>query len=118
VTTTINDIGKYLEKHAKIGEPVTYGQLLSQFPALPPLDGNWRSHPLCSMFGELDDDDHRHGRPFRTAMVFAKETGRPGQGFFDTVSSLRNKTILKGEQDLVWLAEVSALTAHYGQGIR
>jgi hypothetical protein len=41
------------------------------------------------------DDNHR----FRTALVFAKETGRPGQGFFDTVQNLRGKTILKSEQD-------------------
>lgn len=44
--------------------------------------------------------------------------GRLGQGFFDTVSSLRHKTILKAEQELVWLAEVSARTAHFGQSIR
>ena len=115
MTTTINDIGKYLERHAKLGEPVTYGRLLSQFSDLPPLDGNWRSHPLCSMFGELDEDDHRKGRPFRTAMVFAKETGRPGQGVFDTVSNLRHKTILTAEQNLVWLAELSVLKTQYGQ---
>jgi hypothetical protein len=52
-------------------------------------------------------------RPFRTALVFAKETGRPEQGFFDTVSNLRNKTILKKEQDKVWTDEVKALFAFY-----
>jgi hypothetical protein len=61
----------------------------------------------------LDKEDHVKQRPFRTALVFAKETGRPGQGFFDTVANLRGKTILKSEQDKVWIAEVGALRAYY-----
>jgi hypothetical protein len=71
VTTTISDIG----------------QLIAHFPDLPPLTEYWRSHPLCSIFGELDDEDRLKKRPLRTALVFAKETGRPGQGFFDTISN-------------------------------
>jgi hypothetical protein len=111
--TTIKDVGLFLEEQAKIGEPITYGQVISRFPDLPPLTEYWRSHPLCSIFGELDDEDHLKRRPFRTALVFARDTGKPGQGFFDTVSKLRNKTILKREQDIVWMAELNTLRAHY-----
>jgi hypothetical protein len=70
-------------------------------------------HPLCFTFGELDDEDHRKGRPFRTALVYAKETTRPGQGFFDTITALRNKPIDRGQHDKVWTDELNAVFAHY-----
>jgi hypothetical protein len=110
---SIKEIGDYLEAQAKIGSPVTYGDVVRKFPALPPLSGAWRSHPLCQIFGELDDEDHLKGRPFRTALVYGKETGKPGQGFFDTVTNLRKQTILKSDQDKVWTDEVKAVTAYY-----
>jgi hypothetical protein len=111
--TSIIEVGQYLEKQAKIGEPITYTDVIRKFPDLPLLTAAWRSHPLCGIFGELDKEDHVKQRPFRTALVFAKETSRPGQGFFDTVTNLRGKTILKSEQDKVWIAEVDALRAYY-----
>ena len=36
-----------------------------------------------------------------------------GNGFFETVSTLRNKTILKSEQDQVWTDELKAVIAYY-----
>jgi hypothetical protein len=111
--TTIKDIGQFLEQQAKLGTPITYTDVMKKFPDLPPLGPHWKSHPLFSIFGELDDEDHVKGRPFRTALVYAQETTRPGQGFFDTITSLRNKTILKSEQDKVWPDELKAVIAHY-----
>ncbi len=113
VETTIKDVGRFLEDQAKLGTPITYTDVIRKFPDLPPLTAAWRSHPLCGIFGELDDEDNVKRRPFRTALVFAKETGRPGQGFFDTMTNLRGKTILKSEQDQVWTGELKALIAHY-----
>jgi hypothetical protein len=111
--TSAKEIGHFLEQKAKIGEPINYQVVIDRFPDLPPLTGNWKSHPLCSMFGDLDGEDHRNNLPFRTSLVYAKNLGRPGQGFFETVSRLRGKTILKQEQDKVWIAELDALRAHY-----
>jgi hypothetical protein len=113
VTTTIKDVGNYLEEQARLGEPVTYSQVIQRFPDLPPLSAAWKSHPLCSIFGELDDEDHLKKRPFRTALVVGKETNRPGQGFFDTISNLCNKTMLKSEYDSVWVAEFHAVKTYY-----
>jgi hypothetical protein len=113
VETTIKQVGQYLEEQAKLGEPITYSQVIKRFPDLPPLTAAWRSHPLCGIFGELDDEDNIKKRPFRTALVYAKETGRPGQGFFDTVTRMRNEPILKSEQDKVWTEELKALIEHY-----
>ena len=41
-----------------------------------------------------------------------KPAGRVN-GFFETVSTLRNKTILKSEQDRVWTDELKAVIAYY-----
>jgi hypothetical protein len=113
LNTSIKDIGQYLEEQAKIGTPIPYGQIIKRFPDLPPLGPNWRSHPLCSIFGELDEEDHIKNRPLRTALVFAVETTRPGQGFFDTITNLRKQTILKSDQDKVWTDELNAVIAYY-----
>jgi hypothetical protein len=111
--TTVKDVGLFLEGQAKLGKPVTYSDVIRNFPDLPPLGPHWKSHPLCSIFGELDDEDHLRRRPFRTALVFAKETGRPGQGFFDTITNLRNQTIPKTEQDAVWTKELNEIIGYY-----
>jgi hypothetical protein len=113
VETSIKEVGQYLEEQAKLGTPITYTDVIRRFPDLPMLTGAWRAHPLCGIFGELDDEDNVRKRPFRTALVFAKETGRPGQGFFDTVQNLRGTTITRSEQDRVWTDELKALIAHY-----
>ena len=111
--TTIRDVGQYLEGQAKLGQPITYTDVIRKFPDLPPLGAHWKSHPLCDIFGELDNEDHVKRRPFRTALVFAKDTGMPGQGFFQAMTNLRGKTILKSEQDKVWTDELKALLNHY-----
>jgi hypothetical protein len=113
LNTTIKDVGDFLEQQAKLGSPITYGDVIRKFPDLPQLGPHWKSHPLCSISGELDDEDHVKGRPFRTAIVYAKETTRPGQGFFDTIAALRNKPIDKSQEDKVWTDELKAVMAFY-----
>jgi hypothetical protein len=113
--TTVSDVGSYLEKQARQGEPITYAQVIDRFPDLPMLTEAWLSHPLCDIFGQLDAQDHAEGRPFRTAMVYAKELSIPGKGFFDTLSKYRKKSIPKSQQLDVWLAEVNAVKAYYKQ---
>jgi len=77
------------------------------------LNGAWLSHPLCDIFGQLDAQDHAAGRPFRTALVYARDLSVPGQGFFDTIAAYRKKKIGKGQQLDVWMAEVNAVKAYY-----
>jgi hypothetical protein len=112
-TVTTKDIGQFLEQQATLGVPITYGDIIRKFPDLPPLGPHWKSHPLCSIFGELDEEDHLKKRPFRTALVCAIQTTRPGQGFFDTIINLRDKSILKSDQDRVWTEELKAVIDHY-----
>jgi hypothetical protein len=113
IATTAADVGRFLEDQARKGEPVTYGQVLDQFPDLPEMNGAWLSHPLCEIFGQLDAQDHAADRPFRTALVYARDLSVPGQGFFDTLGGYRKKKIDKGQQLAVWVAELDAVKAHY-----
>lgn len=106
-------VGQYLAQQARVGDPITYSKVVDHFPDMPPLNGAWSAHPLCAIFGELDIEDHSEHRPFRTAFVYAKETGRPGDGFFKMISKLRGISVLKSEQDAVWMEELEALIAYY-----
>src|ERR1035437_937133 len=94
----VGEVGTFLEGIAASGNPITYGDVIARFPDLSPLTGAWLSHPLCGIFDELDVQDAAAKRPFRTAMVIAKERNMPGPGFFRTLSRLRNLQILKSEE--------------------
>lgn len=118
IKTTYREIGKFLEERARIGEPITYSQVIAQFPELPQLTAAWRSHPLCDMFGELDREDERQKLPFRTALVVGQKSGRPGQGFFDTITKLRNQPISKSQRDEVWSKEFTSLVNRYSKPLR
>src|ERR1017187_6942936 len=113
MATSVKEIGAFLESQAHLGQPITYGAVIKKFPDLPPLTEYWKSHPLCDIFGELDGEDHRNNRPFRTALVYAVDTTRPGNGFFENLARLRGTTIMKSEEDKVWVAELDALKAYY-----
>ena len=113
MNTTMKEVGKYLEQQAKLGAPITYTDVVRSFPDLPPLTGAWRSHPLCTIFGDLDIEDDRNKRPFRTALVYAKETGTPGDGFFEMIETLRGVSITKSQKDKVWTDELKALIDLY-----
>lgn len=111
--TTMNEVGIFLEEQAKLKKTIFYSDVTRKFPDLPPLGPHWKSHPLCSIFGELDHEDNLKERPLRTACVVSRETGRPGQGLFDTIENLRNQTILKTERYAVWARELNAVFEYY-----
>jgi hypothetical protein len=113
MATNANDIGKFLEMLARRNEPCTYSRLIEEFPDLPPLTGAWLSHPLCDIFGQLDAQDNAGCRPFRTALVFAKETSIPGQGFFDMLAIYRKQKIGKEQKIELWDKEMKALRSFY-----
>lgn len=55
---------------------------------LPRSNGNWKYHPLCMIFDELDRDDIRRKEPPVTALVVNERSGIPGPGFFSTYCRL------------------------------
>ncbi len=109
--TTAEDIGNFLESIAKNGQTVYYRDLTTRFSDLPALTGIWQSHPLCQMFGDLDREDHLGSRPFRTALVVTVEKNRPGNGFFEAVSTLRlgYEPIPASKREKLWSEECRAV---------
>lgn len=81
--------------------PIFYGDLAAHF-GLPPVTEAWFTHPLCSIFEELDVEDAKRSRPFRTVLVVSQEHSIPGPGFFKTVARLcPGKPQLKSDLDRI-----------------
>jgi hypothetical protein len=99
-------VEQLLNKQLQLGEPIYYSEL-AQRAGLPPMDGAWLAHPLCSIFAQLDQQDYP--APLRTSLVIGKETGQPGPGYFETLERLRGKQILKSEREAVWISQYQAL---------
>lgn len=118
---TATAVGIFLEEKVRdegINGVIYYNVLATHF-GLPEVDERWQQHPLCKIFDVLDHEDARKGRPFRTVLVISRDKGRPGQGFFNTVSTLRNPVPSLDtdmEKWVFFLAELQALAAYYASG--
>ena len=116
------DIGSFLEDRARRldGEaPIFYSDLAAHF-GLPPVTDAWFTHPLCDMFEQLDQEDERLERPFRTALVISKERSMPGAGFFKTIVRLRGLSHpprTEHDKMRLYLDELNSLLSHYGHAV-
>jgi hypothetical protein len=113
---TLRQLAAFLENRVRqLGDRslISYGELVGELD-LPPLTGPWPSHPLCKMFGDLDEQDELHHRAWRTAIVVSKDDLMPGTGFYDTLEKLR-KIQCDSEQErlAVHLREFRNLIAYY-----
>ncbi len=117
---TAGEVASFLEDRARhLGgqAPVFYSDLASHF-GFPPVTEAWFTHPLCGIFEELDVDDAKRGRPFRTALVVSKEHSIPGPGFFKAVTKLcPKKPQPKSDLDKMkfYVDEVNRLLQYYGK---
>lgn len=106
-------VGTLLETIAKNRDVINYGRIVEQF-GLPPLDGAWAAHPLSNIFEVLDQQDAAANRPFRTSVVVAAETNRPGNGYFEALHRLKNipdpRTAVA--RDALWSGELQAAYNH------
>ncbi len=117
---TSKDVGAFLEhraQHLSFDDvPIFYGDLAAHFK-LPPITEAWHTHPLCSIFEELDVEDAKHNQPFRTVLVVSHEHSIPGPGFFKTVAQLcpRNRIPRTDLDKMSFFSdEVQRLLKHYG----
>ncbi|WP_295539884.1 hypothetical protein [uncultured Thiohalocapsa sp.] len=104
-----NAVGRFLETCLKARRTAYYAEVVKRF-GLPALDGAWASHPLSEIFDVLDREDAAAPRPYRTAVVIAQDTNRPGNGFFEALQRYKNipdPGTLEG-RDSVWIAELNA----------
>jgi hypothetical protein len=99
-------VEKILEEQLKIGAPITYSKLAKR-AGLRPMDGAWKSHPLCEIFGQLDREDYP--KPLRTSLVVGADSGAPGEGYFEALETLRGQTILESERIVIWIEQFNAL---------
>lgn len=96
--------------------PIFYGDLAAHFE-LPPVSEAWQTHPLCEIFDELDVDDAKKSRPFRTVLVVSKAHSIPGPGFYKTVARLRpqgNRIRTEPEKMQFFSDEMTRLLKYYG----
>ena len=105
-------VGQYLEQLATNSQTINYHELVGHF-ALPPLDGAWSSHPLSEIFDVLDQQDANQNRPFRTSVVITVEGNMPGNGFFETLATLKNIQATNDNQRMtVFTAELNGAFAY------
>lgn len=96
--------------------PITYNQLADAL-GQPRVTEAWRSHPFCSAFGQLDQEDADANRPFRTALVFNDQKNMPGEGFFFMLQKLRGLRVPKNEMKrlTIYMKELGDAQSHYSQ---
>ncbi len=103
-------IGTFLESAAKAKRLITYQEVVNKF-SLPPLEGNWNTHPLSKSFETLDQEDATKNRPFRTSVVVRKDKNNqmPGMGFFEALERLKNIKCLNDKaREKAWVNELNA----------
>jgi len=111
-------VGAFLKARARdLGNqaPIYYGDLAAHF-GFPPITKAWSMHPLCSIFDDLDVEDAKKGRPFRTVLVVSKKHSIPGPGFFKTVARLcpqKPKPKTQSDKANLFLDELKRLVKHY-----
>ena len=110
---SVTEIARCLERRAATKNVVTYNDFAREVGA-PPVNNFWPNNPLCRVFGDLDREDAARDWPFRTALVFSQVLGRPGGGFFKTLSELRSIDVPESKRDEIWSKELDALAARYG----
>ncbi|SRR6266568_678963 len=115
---TSGQVGAFLEDRARdLGDqaPIYYGDLAAHF-GFPAVTEAWSTHPLCSIFDELDVEDAKKGRPFRTVLVISKQHSIPGPGFFKTVARLcpqKPKPKTQSDKAKFFVDELKRLVKHY-----
>jgi hypothetical protein len=103
-------VGDFLESKAKARQIVTYQDVITAFPHLPELQGNWNAHPLARIFEALDQEDAQKGRPFRTSLVVKKDENNkmPGNGFFEALERLKGVTCRNdAARQSAWITELN-----------
>jgi hypothetical protein len=109
----LSQLASDLETRALAQDVISYNKYARLFGLGKVTPENYRSHPFCDAFGQLDDEDIRLNRPFRTALVFSEVLNRPGHGFFEMLSKRRGVTINEESQYGEWIEELNNLQTHY-----
>ena len=102
-----------LEQRAASQDVIGYNELAKDYGLPKVTPESFQSHPFCSAFGLLDQEDITHGRPLRTAVVYSKVLNRPGNGFFQILADRRGQSISESRQVEEWTTELNLLKHYY-----
>jgi hypothetical protein len=101
------EMRRYLIDEARQRHCLNYLPLsrLFNYPLTTPNDRAMIGHEL----GEISLWEHRHNRPFISAIVVNREAGMPGSGFFNLPELVGNPPIGKTEaiREEFWVGEVN-----------
>ncbi len=101
------EIREILVKLAKIPHTIYYSDLVENITTIS-LEPH--SYALFQILGEISkDEDHGH-RGMLSALVINRDTGIPGQGFFDLSEKL-GKGI--SDKDKCWITELNKVHAYW-----
>lgn len=115
ITITFEQVASGLEATAAAGKTVAYNDFADEV-GLPRPNNLFSNSAMKAYFEQIDADDAREHRPFRTAVVVTKKTGRPGRGFFDSLQTHRGDCIPEESQTEIWRAEIDNLFDYYKSG--
>jgi len=109
---TYEELAESLEQKARDRQTATYNRLAAEL-GLPRVNNMFANHPFKPFFEQIDAVDSLERQPFRTALVVQKTTGRPGSGFFKSLSLLRGIEIAPADEEQTWQNEIDQLFAYY-----
>lgn len=75
--------------------------------------GNHAAREAGHLLGEICDQMHKEGKPMLSALVVRQDTGKPGDGFFETTTKLGRlpPNVSEQEKGEFWKREVNAVFA-------
>lgn len=109
---TYEQLADSLEQKARDRKTVTYNELAAEL-GLPRVNNMFANHPFSDFFEQIDAVDSLERQPFRTALVVQKTSGRPGSGFFKSLSLLRGIEITQSSEEQIWQSEIDRLFTYY-----
>jgi hypothetical protein len=93
---------------AKAGQLITYSELTGM---LQTAYVHYHSHVLTRLLVDIGSEEAAAGRPLLPALVIAKQSGRPGPGYF----KLAPGEARVGDPIVEWEAEVQRVYAYWSQ---
>ncbi len=87
------------------GKAVIHYENIAQIMNLPS-SGNYMAREVGEMLGIISALEHFFGRPMLSAVVVRKDTGEPGDGFFELAESLGKFNPASQARSSFWRQEV------------
>lgn len=115
ISVTFEQVASALEARAAAQQTISYNDFADEV-GLPRPNNLFANSALKAYFEQIDWNDAEEQRPFRTALVVLKGTGRPGLGFYKSVELHRGIQVSQSGRAEFWQTEISDLFDYYKPG--